>query len=486
MWSSTSPNVNVGGTGLVRALVPGSSTVQASFSGDNTTISVLVKAPISRYAYASSVDGSISEYALNPATGEITTLGYLAQANEILNPPVVDSSGKYLYSATEAFSGLAVFSVGSDGLLTIVPGSPFVSPTGVQQGLISDPINNRLYGITQNGIISFGVTPTTGVPTPGATFPLTSIAALAIDPLGRFLYALQATNVAGSIFEFAINSDGSLNQVQGSPISVGTPAFGNAGFIIDPTGRFLYTLLPNGVMLFQINPQTGVLTSKGPAVPAGTSPTAIAVSPTGTELLVSDTVLSTTQIWAFKVSSATGTLSQVNGSPFSVNSPQTFPILRMSFEPSGNFAFLADSNFVETFSIDLSTGVLKSIKKTIAKENAALCIVPGSTSVSFTPRFAYTANESSASISAFGINGSSGVLTGLNNNTPYSVGTSADSISLAPSGLIVTDALAGNIEYFSLQSNGTISPLQSFPSSGFAITPGTSPTLTSHARVADN
>jgi 6-phosphogluconolactonase (cycloisomerase 2 family) len=441
----------------------------------NGASTFLVDTPSPRYAYASSVDGSISEYAI-VANGGIASQGYVIVPSSVYFPPVVESTGKYLYSITDpSVPAIAAFQTGLDGHLTAAFGSPYgVSNSAGLSSLVADPTANFLFGVTQDGIVPYSIDLVYAVPTAGSVVPITNLTALAVDPLGRFLYALQSMNSAGNIFAFTINSDGSLTAVKNSPFPAPQPSFGDSGFKVDPTGRFLYELAPNGVSEYAINSQTGALTSVGSLMAAGSNPVALTISPNGNELLVSDSLLPNDQVWAFNLDSLTGALSQVSGSPLTLGSTQT--LLGTSFDPSGKYAFAAESWFIETLSVNASTGALTSISKTLAKENAAPLILGGANALSYIPQFAYTTNTGSASVSAFSVNASTGSLTQLNSNTPYAVGSSALSLAVVPGvEVVVTDAAAENIDYFPQNSDGTLGKEQSVPSQAIPIWPQAEP-----------
>jgi 6-phosphogluconolactonase len=84
-----------------------------------------------------------------------------------------------------------VYSIGSNGALTQVPGSPFA------------------LGVVGNS--------------------------LSVDPTGKFLY-ISATN--DTIAAYRIGFDGTLTAVEGSPFAVQGVSSGLS--TIDPTGKFLY------------------------------------------------------------------------------------------------------------------------------------------------------------------------------------------------------------------------------------------------------
>ena len=106
-------------------------------------------------------------------------------------PIAVTPSGKYLIAAPVSGSGIWVYSIGADGNLTAVPGSPFASPeNNLVTGMSISP-NGKFVAISeQRGITVEKITPKHGalslVPgSPfGGYFPFT----VTFDPSGNFLY----------------------------------------------------------------------------------------------------------------------------------------------------------------------------------------------------------------------------------------------------------------------------------------------------------
>src|SRR6185437_11003446 len=118
-----------------------------------------------------------------------------------------------------------------------------------------------------------------------------------------------------AIFAFAVNStDGSLAPVAGSPFAVGansTPT----GLAVHPSGHFLYASdgANNAVLAFSL--QNGALSPlSGSPFAAGTQPSALTTDPSGTELFVANA--GSNDVSAFVVDSNSGAIGQISGSPF--------------------------------------------------------------------------------------------------------------------------------------------------------------------------
>jgi 6-phosphogluconolactonase (cycloisomerase 2 family) len=160
---------------------------------------------------------------------------------------VISPNGSFLYVANSSAHTVAVFQIGANGLLTLVPPA----------------------GSNTNPIPTGGTTPNS----------------LIISLNGRFLYS---ANGGGTISAFTIGSNGLLTLVPSSagnlnPVSAGTNATPVA-LTMSPDGRFLYvanvTNQGGRVSAFTINLETGALVPLtalvGNPFLAGTTPSAIA------------------------------------------------------------------------------------------------------------------------------------------------------------------------------------------------------------------
>jgi len=119
--------------------------------------------------------GSISEFTI-ASDGTLTQLAN-SPIGEVYASPVslaIDRSGKYLYVANQGNGNLVGYSIGSDGSLTLVSTSPFV--TGTQPNIVAaDPSGNYIfvgYGSSSASLQSFSLDPGSGT--------LTSVAALSL------------------------------------------------------------------------------------------------------------------------------------------------------------------------------------------------------------------------------------------------------------------------------------------------------------------
>jgi 6-phosphogluconolactonase (cycloisomerase 2 family) len=306
------------------------------------------------------------------------------------------------------------------GALELVPGSPF-APGNPFFGVVAHPSGHSIYTLSRGKVWSFNVDPVVGTLSllePTLPFDTGGLGAIAMTPSGRFLYALSETSVAA----FSVDpASGSLRAVPGSPFpSDARDSQGAVG--VDPSGRFLVITHRSdvlmGVTVLSINGDTGallpatrVLTPAGllpgrvaftpsgkflyvlsyesdaglgsevwgfalgptgelsllpgtplPTRPGASSrsfPKAVAVTPTGNYLLVTNDTLPSAFVSAFRIDPSTGTLTAVSGSPFSVAITSAEDLL---IDPSGRYAYISSEfteNAVKAFAIDPTTGSVR-------------------------------------------------------------------------------------------------------------------------------
>jgi 6-phosphogluconolactonase len=245
----------------------------------------------------------------------------------------INSSGQFLFllnqgSTSPAIpSSISAFSVDSArGLLTPVSGSPFafaslaapnpqflvVSPTGGSLYVSNGASGNiSAFSIGSNGVIAELAGSPFSIGT-GAT-----AAGLAIDPKGQFLYAADSTN--NKIASFTIAGNGTLAVVAGAPFSAGTAPVAVA---VDATSTFVYAANQGSNDVSAYKAASGVLTqvagSPYAVQPGGSvgvpQPSFLTVDVTNTFLYVAD--FGSSNVSAFGIKSSDGTLGLITNSPF--------------------------------------------------------------------------------------------------------------------------------------------------------------------------
>jgi len=187
--------------------------------------------------------------------------------------------------------------------------------------------NKDLLGSNDNTVSEYIVDQTSGTATEMTGSPYVTGAApsavLAVDTNpaggntgGLFVYVTnQSIDNNVSVFQVCIVQNGNctLQNVQdatlsavGSPVGVGQ---GPIALAADPTNNFLYVACEtsNQVYAFRISTATGVLSALNPALSTGSSPVAMAMHPTGAFLYVSNNASS--NLSGFDVNTTSGALS---------------------------------------------------------------------------------------------------------------------------------------------------------------------------------
>jgi 6-phosphogluconolactonase len=287
------------------------------------------------------------------------------------------AQGNFVYVNNSTFPGantVSAFSIGPNGSLSAVPGSPFLTGAiganggffGVNRATVST-VGGFLF-VTNDApanVSAFSINPLTGVLTlvPGSPFATAGMRNLSISatPDGRFLVAASTDSL--NITVFSIAGNGALTPVPGSPFPA---AGGPVGIKVAPNGKFVAAGLvgPNAVAMFSI-------ASNGSLSPVPGSPFAVSgpgsaigvdINCESNRLFVAEGELGVTVVDAFSIA-GNGALTPVPGSPFVVNSSSFASIVLVS--PNDRFLFVSNTlgQLITVFSI---------------AANGALTQVPGS------------------------------------------------------------------------------------------------------------
>jgi len=300
--------------------------------------------PAPKFLYSSNFSGNkVLGYTVNPSTGAIKATAQGSVATHTGPTRVASEKGGYrLYVINQTSKDLsAYFIYRNTGSLHPVPGSPF----------------------------KIGVTPTN----------------VAVDPSGKYVYVttLESTsNPRSDVYAFAVESNGSLKPVPGSPFATANWAFALA---IDPQGKYLYvssspeTSTPSTSQIdaYTISSTDGALTPV-PGSPY-TEPNSqfcangawdIAIHPSGNFLVIPNMCEG---MVVYKIGRTTGTLSLVKGSPFPVPYPPSPDVESIAMDPAGQY-FWVTTQFCEsgcsvstdTWKLNATTGVPTYLESGIA------------------------------------------------------------------------------------------------------------------------
>jgi hypothetical protein len=295
--------------------------------------------------------GTVDGYTLvTTASTFAPTSNYTAPATPLNDGGIgmVVAQAQFLYTAFPSTNQIFGWTIGTDGSLTAIAGSPFsatflnsVSSGFTTQSIATNPSGTLLFiaDTFQDSIYVYTIG-SGGVLTLVAGSPFTipfSPGNLSTDGLGKYLYITETfSNHTGSqIGAYAVGTTGALTVVPGSPFAF--PMWQVQG---EPTGQFLIGISGNSaaaaqgfsgtdddhLYVFNITQQgtsAGAITqaSGSPFPTSAVSPLNIAVqSNTGGNLVyafgLQDQDLGFNAVEGYAISS-TGALTAVNGSPFS-------------------------------------------------------------------------------------------------------------------------------------------------------------------------
>ncbi len=380
---------------------------------DGNVLNVQVNC-VGPFVYVSNqVDATISAYAMNVGNGSLSSIpgtpfrtdigGNELEAAEVPFNVVIDSHSRFAYAANSQYNGVTVFAIDpATGALNPIAGSPF--PTGLSPTVIS------------------------------------------LHPGGQFAYTANAGSY--DISAFTVNPDtGALAAVIGSPFAAGNPSGSTVSIplssvVIDPTGKFAYVLLTNGVLAYDIDATSGALHSlSANPTSAGTFPLFLAIHASGKFLYV----VATDGLYGFTIDASSGALTGMAGNPFPAPYAQNKPTI----DPSARFIYVATSlnnpansagNFVlEGFAIDAGNGSLTALPGS----PYPLAATPtGNLIFGAGERFAYLGEASSnPSMQVFSVNPMTGQLAAVSSSQM------AGGISTAfdPSGKFIYSSVGGSM-----------------------------------------
>lgn len=318
----------------------------------------------SDYAYSANAgDQSVSAFAINNATGAMTSIGAVANGGQTPKRVVIDLRGRFVYAINTGSNSISTFQVGAGGALTLI-GTPLALGTSPTSMTI-DPSGRFAYVACQgvnDELREFEIDQTTGVLTPFSTNPLTLSSgslphALAVHPNGLFVYSVNRGN--NIVLVLAVDQNtGALSGTGGAGF-ISTQTAPNS-IAIDPSGRFAYVAngTSNTVSLYGINAASGALTALStPTVATAPGPQAIAIDRNGKFVFVGSSV--TSAISVYSINPTTGVLTAVSNSPFATAAVPT----GLKVDYSGKYLHVSNAaaNQVQTYSINATTGALAAI-----------------------------------------------------------------------------------------------------------------------------
>jgi 6-phosphogluconolactonase len=254
LYVANGNNTNIAGFGVSTA--GALSVLPSSPYNNGVAAQSLAITPTNTFLYAATTSG-IFCYLIN-SNGSITVQnsGSAVAADVVATSMQVDSTGNYLLAAgistSIAAQAIGIYQINtSTGLLTALSGSPLPLYTGnastatvvTPTGMLITPNNSYVYVSLQSlgvqvltlgtgGALSTGTTPTFLPPLKTSTSPADY--GLASDPNSKFLFVCELNT---GLRVLSIGTNGTLNEISGSPYATGT---GPTGVVLDPTGSYVY------------------------------------------------------------------------------------------------------------------------------------------------------------------------------------------------------------------------------------------------------
>ena len=425
--------------------------------------------PTGKFLYISATNDTIAAYRIG-FDGTLTAVegSPFAVQGVSTGLSTIDPTGKFLYAAGSGGSsggGIAAYSIGSNGALTIVPGSPFLASTGVQGAfsVMIDPTSSDLFtlDISNSRILAYNIG-SNGALTPvaGSPFATPSAGSMALDPTGQFLYvgSNKDQNNAVSVYS---NTAGTLTPISGSPFPLPVPSANIWSVTLDPTGRFAYVQDYYGSTLFTYSIGSGggltLVTSNAIQASSFISmpllPPFVFVQNENENTPNTTTVLST---------DSNGALLPVPLSPFITSLVDIGPAV----DPTGKFVYEISytNNTVSVYGIG-STGSLTALS-TVATGNEPYAVAPDPTG-----RYIYVVNSLDWTVSGYTV-GSTGILTPVT-GSPFATGGVPVAVAVDRSGkfVYVVNNYDNTVSAYKIGSTGALSPV---PGSPFATGSGSS------------
>lgn len=263
--------------------------------------------------------------------------------------------------------------------------------------------------------------------------------AIVVTPSQSFLYVAEGNIGIGA---YSINTtNGNLTPVPGSPFLTGA----EFSIVMHPSGKFLIAVTGSALVVYTINPATGVLTSTQTV--SGDSPISAAIDPKGLFLFAAN--VNSNTVSAFTINQNSGIITPVVGSPFpSGRNPQSVVV-----EHQGKFLYVPNGNdaSVSAYAINSTTGTLTEI--------VGSPFATGSVPVAAVSKnsFLYVGNSADKTVSQYSLDPTTGALTQI--APPFSTGTSGPlGLTVSPDEplLYVADHDSDEVIVLGMSKNGVL------------------------------
>jgi 6-phosphogluconolactonase (cycloisomerase 2 family) len=202
-----------------------------------------------QFAYVPSADGTLFSFAIDPTTGYFSSIGSNPIAVIGGTSIAASASGSLLFVGDTGGQQISVYTINTDGSLTVVAGSPFGTAGVSPQVMVTDGQSKFLYataGPGSSAIAAFSIGSGGALTSIGN--PLVSnVSSIAADPSGKFLLGVSWQSGDDSIHVYSINSSTGALTAVGTTLTSGTPR----NIAVHPNGRWVYTFSEDPITVEQ-------------------------------------------------------------------------------------------------------------------------------------------------------------------------------------------------------------------------------------------
>lgn len=273
---------------------------------------------------------SVSMYSVDLVTSDLA--GPLLTITSRYTPVAVTGTNGFVYVAN-AEGGISAYGLSANGTVaTEISGSPFPAGSGpVAIAASGEPPLLYVANSQSNTVSGYFADASTGVltklagsPYPAGQGPASIVIAPAPSPILGARLVLVANKLSNNVSVFSVAGGGSLSPVPGSPFPVGgAPSSVGIATDISPM-KFAYVTIPalNQIAGFSIDGATGALTPlAGSPFSVGVESSSAVASARGQFLYVMNT--SANSMSVYSIDQDSGALTPVSGSPFAVGQSPT-------------------------------------------------------------------------------------------------------------------------------------------------------------------
>lgn len=265
--------------------------------------------------------GSVSAFSIDAASGKLTLLNLVASGGADPAHLTTDRTGRWLFVANYSGGSVAVFPIRQDGGLEEASqvvqftGSTKADPVRQEaphaHSVDISPDNRTLYvsDLGNDRIVLFDFDAASGVLRQRSQTMLTAGTGprhLAFSRDRRYVYSLGELTATVTTFTAAMDQ---IQTISTLPADYAGPNSA-AEIAVDPMGRFLYASNRghNSIAIFRIDAEQGRLTPAGIVLVGGKTPRFFAIDPAGTHLLVANQ--DSQELVIFKIDAETGGLTR--------------------------------------------------------------------------------------------------------------------------------------------------------------------------------